>query len=35
MRAGDVRFESYDAAHEIVQPMRDDIRSWLKQKSQA
>jgi phospholipase/carboxylesterase len=33
MRAGDVRFERYDAAHEIVQPMREHIRSWLKQRS--
>jgi Predicted esterase len=32
-RAGDVRFESYDAGHEIVQPMRDDLREWLRGKS--
>ena len=29
----DVEFRSYDAAHEIVQPMRDDVRSWLKEKT--
>lgn len=29
MRAGDVEFKGYDAGHEIVQPMRDDIRAWL------
>ena len=34
VRAGEVEFRSYDAAHEIVQPMRDDIRSWLEPKSQ-
>jgi len=28
-RANDVEFRSYDAGHEIVQPMRDDIRTWL------
>ena len=32
-RANDVEFRSYDAGHEFVQPMRDDIRSWLDQKS--
>jgi len=32
-RATDVEFRSYDASHEIVQPMRDDVRSWLKEKS--
>ena len=31
-RASDVEFRSYDAGHEIVQPMRDDLRSWLEQK---
>lgn len=31
-RASDVEFRSYDAGHEIVQPMRDDVRSWLEQK---
>lgn len=34
VRAGEVEFRSYDAAHEIVQPMRDDIRSWLEPKLQ-
>jgi phospholipase/carboxylesterase len=33
-RAGDVEFQSYDAGHEIVQPMRDDIRVWLHNHSQ-
>jgi phospholipase/carboxylesterase len=33
MRAGDVRFESYDAGHEIVQPMREDINTWLAKKA--
>jgi phospholipase/carboxylesterase len=28
-RAGDVEFRSYDAAHEITQAMRQDIRDWL------
>lgn len=32
-RAPDVEFRSYDAAHEIVQPMRDDVRSWLEKKT--
>jgi len=32
-RAKDVEFRSYDAAHEISPPMRDDLRKWLKQKS--
>jgi phospholipase/carboxylesterase len=32
-RATDVEFKSYDAGHEIVQPMRDDIRSWLAEKA--
>jgi predicted esterase len=32
-RANDVEFRSYDAGHEIVQPMRDDVRSWLEQKA--
>jgi phospholipase/carboxylesterase len=32
-RSSDVEFRSYDAAHEIVQPMRDDVRSWLKQRT--
>jgi len=29
MRARDVEFKSYDAGHEIVPAMRDDIREWL------
>src|SRR6185503_8701322 len=28
-RANEVEFRSYDAGHEITQPMRDDIREWL------
>ena len=32
-RAREVEFKSYDAGHEIVQAMRDDIRSWLEQRS--
>jgi phospholipase/carboxylesterase len=32
-RAAEVEFKSYDAGHEIVQPMRDDIRSWLAEKA--
>src|SRR5437016_4100800 len=28
-RASFVEVKSYDAGHEIVQPMRDDIRMWL------
>ena len=35
LRASDVELQSYDAGHEIVQAMRDDLRSWLQQKSQA
>jgi predicted esterase len=29
LRAQDVEFKSYDAAHEIVPGMRDDIKNWL------
>jgi predicted esterase len=29
LRARDVEFKSYDAGHEIVQQMRDDVRAWL------
>jgi len=29
LRAQDVEFKSYDAAHEIVPAMREDVRSWL------
>jgi len=32
-RANDIEFRSYDAGHEIVQPMREDMRAWLTQKS--
>ena len=32
-RAREVEFKSYNAGHEIVQAMRDDIRSWLEQRS--
>lgn len=32
-RASDVEFRNYAAAHEIVQPMRDDVRSWLEQRT--
>jgi phospholipase/carboxylesterase len=32
-RATDVELRSYDAGHEIVQAMRDDVSTWLKQKS--
>jgi phospholipase/carboxylesterase len=30
LRASEVEFKSYDATHEIVPAMRDDIRNWLK-----
>ena len=33
LKASDVQFRSYDAGHEIVQSMRDDLRSWLTQKT--
>lgn len=29
LRAGDVEFRSYDAAHEIVEDMRRDVGEWL------
>jgi predicted esterase len=32
-RASDVEFRSYEAGHEIVQAMRDDLRAWLKERS--
>jgi phospholipase/carboxylesterase len=32
-RASDVEFRSYDAGHEIVQAMRDDMRWWLEEKN--
>jgi phospholipase/carboxylesterase len=34
MRADNVEFKGYDAGHEIVQPMRVDIRAWLQKRSQ-
>jgi phospholipase/carboxylesterase len=30
-RAHDVEFRSYDAAHEIIEPMREDVRAWLQE----
>lgn len=30
LRASNVSFKSYDAGHEVVEPMRADIRAWLK-----
>jgi len=33
LRAGDVEFRSYDAAHEITPPMRLDVGEWLKKVS--
>jgi phospholipase/carboxylesterase len=32
-RASDVEVKSYDAAHEIIQPMRDNVRAWLAEKA--
>jgi len=32
-RSGDVEFRSYDAGHEIVQPMREDLKTWLAKKA--
>lgn len=32
-RSNDVSFRSYDAAHEIVPAMRNDIREWLTQRA--
>src|SRR2546422_4669797 len=29
LRARDVEMKSYDAGHEFVAPMRDDVRAWL------
>jgi phospholipase/carboxylesterase len=31
-RADDVKFRSYDAGHEIVPAMRDELRDWLRAK---
>lgn len=32
-RAADVEFKSYQAAHEIVPAMREDVRGWLENKA--
>lgn len=32
-RSRDVEFRSYDAGHEMVQAMRDDIREWIKRRN--
>jgi phospholipase/carboxylesterase len=32
-RTSDVQVKSYDAAHEITQPMRDDVRAWLQERA--
>ena len=32
-RASDLEYRGYDAGHEIVQAMRDDVRSWLAQRT--
>lgn len=32
-RARDVRVESYDAGHEITQPMREDVSAWLSERA--
>jgi len=29
MRSDDVKFQSYDAAHEIIPAMREDVREWM------
>jgi phospholipase/carboxylesterase len=33
LRAKDVEHRSYDAEHEFVQPMREDVRFWLAKKA--
>jgi len=33
LRAAEVEFKSYDAAHEIVAAMREDVRTWLVKRS--
>ena len=33
LRARQVEFKTYEAGHEIVQPMREDIRQWLQRNS--
>ena len=35
LRARHVMFESYDAGHEIVLPMRHDVREWLETQANA
>jgi phospholipase/carboxylesterase len=35
LRAGHVMFKSYDAAHEIVPAMRQDVREWLERQANA
>jgi predicted esterase len=32
-RVRDVRVESYDAGHEITQPMREDVSAWLRERA--
>lgn len=32
-RAGDVEVRAYDAGHEITEPMREDVRAWLRKLS--
>jgi len=32
-RAGDVVVRAYDAGHEITQPMREDVRAWLRKRA--
>jgi predicted esterase len=32
-RAHDVEFKTYDAGHEITQPMREDVRAWLQERA--
>jgi phospholipase/carboxylesterase len=33
MRAGDVEVRAYDAAHEIVPAMREDVKQWLQSRA--
>jgi phospholipase/carboxylesterase len=32
-RAREVTAKSYDAAHEMIQPMRDDVKAWLAERA--
>ncbi|HWT03309.1 MAG TPA: hypothetical protein VN256_23855 [Pyrinomonadaceae bacterium] len=32
-RAGDVEVRAYDAGHEITEPMREDVRAWLRKRA--